>query len=198
MTLFSKDIVRKIEGYYPSGLDFGSVVVLGLISQDSIPARVKHIENVALISEAVAKRLEMDAKTAFFAGIMHGIGKCIFDGRIITAGEFDEAKKRLIEIYSSRIEAHLFAAYCIAFHLELYDKGHGLTADDFPSHWKPIIVEKLLEIAKVVAICDDVELFLSDGALDFGLKERPEKMFPNDIGIINLATEEAEKIIKNQ
>jgi len=196
MMMFRRDIMKKIKNYHPEGgLDTATIVMLSLMSFNHAPIRV-HTENVALMAEAVALRMKKDARAAFFAGLMHDAGKmilpsCLLDGRNITDAEYAEVKKEAIITYQVRKKTHLFVAYCAGFHHALYEKGQGLTSQDFPSVWQPQIVEEILEIATIVAICDYVEDFSNNDELGISLEESLKMAFPNELKIVQVVLEEA-------
>lgn len=208
---FNESIIEKIKAYrLQSGLDTTTIFFLGLMSFKHAFVKI-HTENVALMAEAVALRIKRDAKAAFFGGLMHDVGKLtlpyyLFDGRNVTAEEYAEIKKYFIASYAARKEAHLFVAYCAGFHHALYEKGYGLTVHDFPENWQPNTVKKVLEIATIIAVCDDIEASLTRstkmkgdaGLPGMNLEERLKIKFPDDLEVVEIALEEAKRIIKRK
>jgi response regulator RpfG family c-di-GMP phosphodiesterase len=85
-------IQDKITSYQPKGgLVHSSRLFLALAGLNHKSTKA-HVENVALLSEAVAKALKKDAKAAFFAGLLHDIAKVtlpspLFDGHNISTEE---------------------------------------------------------------------------------------------------------------
>lgn len=208
---FSVSIIDKIRAYHPKGgLDTTAIFSLDLMKPNHAKVRI-HTENVALMAESIALMLKKDAKAAFFAGLMHDTGKItlpgyLFDGRDITADEYAEVKKHAISGFISLKEVHLFIAYCAGLHHALYEKGYGLTIHDFPKKWQPRTVKKALEIAAIIAVCDDIEAFLTRktkmkgdaGKPGMSLKERLEIKFPDDLQVVDLVLKIAEGIINRK
>jgi len=207
MTL-SEKIKRRIKKYHPKGgLDSTTRVLLDLAGI-SIPLVRAHTERVALMAEAVAVKMKKDSKAVFFAGLLHDPGKIgfpshLFDGRDITAEEYAEVKKHAIAGFIALKRAHLFTAYCVGLHHALYEKGYGLEVKDFPKNWQPRTVKKVLEIATIIAICDDIDASLhrkttmkDDGRLaGIPLAKRLKTKFPDDHEAVEIALEEAKKYL---
>ncbi|HBM45450.1 MAG: Metal dependent phosphohydrolase [Parcubacteria group bacterium GW2011_GWF2_38_76] len=157
-------ILKKISEYQPkNGLDY---IARFFISMASVRhGKVTgHIERVALLSEVVAKRLKMDAKAAFFAGLLHDVGKIIlpyylFDGHNINQEEYEEVKKHAI-LGSEALKCdYLFTGLCAGLHHAMYQKGYGLTVKDFPESLSPATIKKVLQISAIVSISDFIEAF---------------------------------------
>jgi HD-like signal output (HDOD) protein len=205
---FNRRIEVRIKKYHPKGgLDSTTRVLLDLAGI-SIPLVRMHQERVALMAEAVAKRMKKDSKAAFFAGLLHDPGKIsisshLFDGRDITAEEYAEVKKHAIAGFIALKRAHLFTAYCAGLHHALYERGYGLEVRDFPKNWQPRTVKKVLEIATIIAICDDIDASLhrkttikDDGRLaGIPLVKRLKGKFPDDQKAVEIALEEAKKYL---
>lgn len=204
----SKKIERLIRKYRPKGgLDSTTRVLLDLAGI-SIPLVREHQERVALMAEAVAIKKRKDSKAAFFAGLLHDPGKIglpshLFDGQDITAEEYTEVKRHAIAGFMALKRAHLFTAYCTGLHHALYERGYGLEVKDFPKNWQPRTVKKVLEIATIIAICDDIDASLhrkttmkDDGRLArIPLMKRLKAKFPDDHDAVEIALEEAKKYL---
>ena len=70
MTNLDKLIRKKISEYKPkNGLDHIATFFISLssIKHENVTG---HVERVALLSEVVAKKLKLDTKLAFFAGLI--------------------------------------------------------------------------------------------------------------------------------
>ncbi len=204
----SAKIERKIRKYAPKGgLDNTTRVLLDLIGMGQ-PLTLAHSERVGLTTEAVCLKTGKDAKAGLFGGLLHDTGKntvlnFLFDGRNISAEEYAEVKKHAIAGFTALKRAHLFTAYCAGLHHALYERGYGLTARDFPKNWQPRTVKKVLEIATIIAICDDIDASLhrkttikDDSRLsDMPLMKRLETKFPDDHETVKIALEEARKYL---
>jgi len=202
------ELIRaKIDVYQPkNGLDHIARFFISLASLNHGKV-AGHIERVALLAEAVAARLKMDAKAAFFAGLLHDTGKIIlpfslFDGHNITAEEYAEVKRHAVLGAEALKCDYLFTSFCAGLHHAMYQKGYGLTVRDFPDSLSPATVKKILQIAAIVSICDFIEAFthrstvIKDGSSDNGggLKEMLYQKYPDDIQLIDIALEEISKI----
>lgn len=160
----NKTILRKISSYKPkNGLDHIAkfFISLSAIQHGSLTG---HVERVALLSEAVADKLKMDKKLAFFAGLLHDVGKIVlpsdlFTGRNITQKEYDVIKQHAV--FGSQIlsNTYLFTGLCCGLHHAVYPFGYGLTIKDFPKTMNVNMLRKVLEIATIVSICDFIEAF---------------------------------------
>jgi putative nucleotidyltransferase with HDIG domain len=93
----SRTVQNKITKYKPKGgLDHTARFFLALCELNHESTK-DHVERVALLAEATAKFLKKDAKAAFFAGILHDIGKLVlsaklFDGHNVDTAEYNEIK----------------------------------------------------------------------------------------------------------
>ncbi len=157
-------VLSKIDVYTPKG-GLGHTAKLFLALSAVNHEQVKgHIERVALLSEAVAMRMQMDNKAAFFAGLLHDVGKIIlpadlFDGHNISAEEYAKVKEHASAGFKALAQFHYFTALCAGLHHALYKKGYGLTIHDFPEDWGLETVKKVLEISAIVSVCDFIDAF---------------------------------------
>ncbi|XOU94150.1 MAG: HD-GYP domain-containing protein [Candidatus Kerfeldbacteria bacterium] len=172
-------------------------LILSSINHGSVKG---HVERVALLSDRVAIRLEKDSKAAFFAGVLHDIGKLVlpyelFDGHDISGEEYAEIKTHALNGLLALQGHHLFTALCAGLHHAMYDAGYGLTIEDFPKDWGLATIKKLLDIAMIVSICDFVDAFthrktkIKDGSDKDSpdLKEMLYKKYPNEHQVIDIA-----------
>jgi hypothetical protein len=157
-------VYRKIEEYKPKG-QLGDTAKFFLSISAIRHNYVKgHAERVALMAEGVARALKLDTKAAFFAGLMHDIGKLVlphqlFRDRDITLAEYAEVKSHALAGYRILKDRHLFTALCAGLHHALYESGYGLTTEDFPTNWNPKLIRKVLQIATLVSICDFIDAY---------------------------------------
>lgn len=166
-----------------------------------------HVENVALLAEATAIKLKKDAKAAFFAGLLHDVGKLIlpcnlFDGHNISSEEYALVKHHAQDGFKALMEMHMFTALCAGFHHNLYKAGYGVTIEDLPKKWSPATVKKVLDISTIVSICDFIEAFSSrstkildgsDKAPD--LKGMLYEKYPNDLQIVDVVLSIYKKVL---
>ena len=151
----NKVIHNKISKYKPkNGLDHIATFFISLssIKHGNVTG---HVERVALLSELVAKKLKLDTKLAFFAGLMHDVGKItlpfsLFNDRNITKKEYEEVKKHAV--YGSVIlsNTYLFTSLCCGLHHAVYQNGYGLTIEDFPRKINVNMLKKVLEIRNFI------------------------------------------------
>jgi len=157
-------VYRKIDEYKPKGeLNHTAKMFLDISSVRHHNVK-GHIERVALMAEGVAKILKYDSKAAFFAGLMHDIGKLVlpyslFEDKDITPQEYAEIKTHALAGYTMLKNKHLFTALCAGLHHALYESGYGLTIADFPKNWNPKLIRKVLNIAAVVSVCDFIDAY---------------------------------------
>jgi putative nucleotidyltransferase with HDIG domain len=166
-----------------------------------------HVERVALLAEAVAVRLGMDAKAAFFSGLLHDVGKILlpyrlFEGYDISDEEYAEIKKHAILGSEALRNDYPFTSLCVGLHHAMYDRGYGLTMKDFPEDSSPALVKKILIISTIVSISDFIEAFthrgskIKDGSDKAGadLKTMLYAKYPGDALLIDVALDEFPKI----
>jgi putative nucleotidyltransferase with HDIG domain len=149
----------KIEEYNPDG-ELGKTASSFLDEISINYGNVKkHSMGTAILAEEVAERLKKDKKAAFFSGLLHDFGKKfldkkLFDGHKITDEEYQKIKTHAILGFEALKDVHLFIALCAGLHHALYKNGYGLTIKDFPENLSLATIIKVLEIAKIVSICD--------------------------------------------
>lgn len=157
-------VKKKILDYNPKGgLAQTALFFLDLAGVNHSSTK-DHIERVALLAEATAIKLKKDAKAAFFAGLLHDIGKVIlpanlFDGHNISPEEYAQVKKHAQDGFKALMKLHMFTALCAGFHHNLYQAGYGVGMDDFPEKWSPATIKKVLDISMIVSICDFAEAY---------------------------------------
>lgn len=189
---------KKILSYNPKGGLTQTALFFLELAKVNHRSTKDHVENVALLSEAIALKLKKDAKAAFFAGLLHDVGKMLlpmnlFDGHNITPEEYAQVKQHAKDGFKALMRMHLFTALCAGFHHNLYQAGYGVTAEDLPKNWSPATIKKVLDISVIVSICDFVEAFMhrktkildgSDKNLD--LKGMLYAKYPNDHQVIDV------------
>lgn len=161
-----------------------------------------HCQRVALLSEKTAEIMSKDKKAAFFAGLLHDLGKIfvrkeLFSGQDITDEEYKEVKEHALKGYASLKNIHLFTALCCGLHHAVGENGYGLNSKNLPHKMKPSTLKKALDISTIVSICDFIDAFckrktkIKDG--DSGdqkmsnLKKLLAKKFPEDKVVIDTA-----------
>jgi putative nucleotidyltransferase with HDIG domain len=203
----NKVIRNKISKYKPkNGLDHIATFFISLssIKHGNVTG---HVERVALLSEAVAKKLKLDTKLAFFAGLMHDVGKIVlpfnlFDGHNITKKEYEEVKKHAIYGSEMLSNTYLFTSLCCGLHHAVYQNGYGLTLNDFPENVNVNILKKTLTISTIVSICDFIEAFThrntklhsSSGLIPKNLRQLLYEKYPYDTYKVDIALYEYPKI----
>jgi putative nucleotidyltransferase with HDIG domain len=208
MTL--EDLINdKIDAYKPKGgLDHTAKLFIALCSINHSGVK-QHISRVGLLCEAVAIRLEKDAKAAFFGGLLHDIGKLIlpsdlFCDKDITAEEYERIKSHALSGFKALKDFHSFTALCAGLHHALYKRGYGLSFEDFPKDWGFDTIKKVLEISVIISICDFIDAFthrktkIKDGSDKDGnsLKDMLDAKYQEDRQIIRIALEENEKLLE--
>ena len=157
-------VLDKISAYQPkNGLDYIARFFISL-AEVSHGLVTGHIERVALLAEAVANVLQMDAKAAFFGGLLHDTGKLIlpsmlFDGHNISAEEYEQVKQHALMGAAALKDDYPFTSLCAGLHHAMYARGYGLTMRDFPESFSPATAKKVLQIAALVSICDFIEAY---------------------------------------
>ena len=188
-------IYKKIHEYSPGGrLEHTANYYLVLYEIQQLDTKY-HCERVALSAEELALAVGDDAKAAFFAGLLHDVGKLdfpskYFDGRNISDEEYERLKKHAIAGFQKLKKLHYFTALCAGLHHSLCKHGYGLTQNDFPKSWNVNTIKKVLRISTIVSICDYIDASNSRGtkvkseASDNGrpLKERLKEKYPGESG----------------
>lgn len=208
MKNYSKTVLQKITAYNPKG-DLAHTARLFLaLSEVNHSSTKKHVERVALLAEKTAQKLSKDTRAAFFAGLLHDIGKlllpaALFDGHNVDAAEYEHIKTHAIAGFKALKKLHMFTAYCALFHHNLYLAGYGGGIDMFPPGWSPRTVKKVLDISMIISICDFVDAFLNRKTVikdrsDTGI-EKPDlksmlyKKYPDDTHTVDVVLQIAEK-----
>lgn len=200
MTKLSSQIKRKITEYDPKGgLGHTSSLFLSLAEVSHKDTRA-HTERVALLCDAVARKLRKDYKAAFFAGLLHDIGKMLlpntlFDGHTISDEEYSTIKTHALSGFKALKKHHYFTALCAGLHHNLYHSGYGLSSKYFPEKWSPATIKKVLDISIIVSICDFIDAFTSrktkirDGSdnKNSDLKDMLYQKYPDEKLIIDTA-----------
>lgn len=191
-------IQNKITAYQPKGgLIQSSKLFLALAGINHESTKT-HVENVALLAEAVALVLKKDAKASFFAGLLHDIAKItlpatLFDGHNVSLEEYTQIKKHAQDGFSALMNLHMFTALCAGLHHNLYKTGYGVTIDDFPKNWSPATIKKVLDISMIISICDFIEAFtqrktkILDGSTAPDLKTMLYEKYPEEKQIVDTA-----------
>lgn len=209
---FDNAIFLKIDSYKPKG-GLAQAAKLFIAFCDINHSSTKdHCFRVALLAESAAKILKKDVKAAFFAGLLHDIGKMmlpsdLFDGHNITAEEYAQVKTHAQNSFKALKKFHLFTALCAGLHHNLYKSGYGILVSDFPPEWSVATVKKVLDISMIVSISDFVDAFTSrkteikDGSdqNSTDLKTMLCEKYPHDVNIVEavLQSKENEQKIDN-
>lgn len=157
-------VSKKIKVYSPEGkLAHTTTVILALLQIKHRDVKT-HSMRVALLAEKVAIEMKLDAKAAFFAGLLHDTGKLVlpyqlFDGHEISEKEYRMVKKHAVDGFKVLKKLHSFMALCSGLHHALSKRGYGLTKDDFPKRWKKETIEKVITISTLISICDFIDAF---------------------------------------
>lgn len=203
----TKRVLNRIDKYKPKGgLDSIAKFFLELSGVNHPKVR-EHVEGVALLAEDVAIRLNMDSKAAFFAGLLHDVGKIIFpydlfDGHDINTLEYKEIKKHAIAGFQALEKLYRFTGLCAGIHHNLYNAGYGIGISDFPKGWGLATIKKVLDISMVVSICDFINAYKtrppriqndSDKSSKKDLKGMLFEKYPENHNIVIIAIEESKK-----
>ncbi len=200
-------VQKRINKYNPAGgLDQTANVLLALCGVNHCQVK-EHNERVALTAEEVAIALGKDPKAAFFAALLHDIGKItqphpLFDGHDISQTEYLEVKMHAIAGFDALKDYHLFTALCAGLHHSLFENGYGLKTDVFPKNWHMGTVKKILEISMIISICDFIDAFsqrktkIKDGSDKNAksLKEMLYEKYPEDHKTIDIALTKYKKL----
>lgn len=170
-----------------------------------------HCQRVALLSEKTAEIMGKDKKAAFFAGLLHDLGKIfvrkeLFSEQNITGEEYKEVKEHALKGYSSLKDIHLFTALCCGLHHAVGENGYGLSSKNLPRKMRPNTLKKALDISTIVSVCDFIDAFCtrktkikdgsnSNGTKKPGLKKSLLKQFPED-KIVIVAALKTKNILK--
>jgi len=205
-------VLRKIKVYNPlGGLEHTARLFLAF-SEVNHESTKRHVENVALLSEDTAKILKKDEKAAFFAGLLHDIGKMflpasLFDGHEISSEEYAQVKDHAKMGFKALKKFHLFIALCAGLHHNLYKAGYGLFLVDFPSGWSPATIKKVLEISVIVSICDFIDAYTNrktkireNSGRDYSkvsLKSMLYTKYPDDHQVVDAALLSQKALLSN-
>lgn len=199
-----EDINGLMKKYVPQGqLDHTTRLFLKLFGVNHAKVKV-HAENVARLAVIVSKGMKKDVKATLYSSLLHDLGKLflpadLFNGREISAEEYVEVKRHSIMAFQAIGDEHMFVSLCAALHHAMYEKGYGLSMEDFPAGLQPKTVKKVLEIAMIISVCDFIEAFThrnttpKDGAV-FNLPEALKKKYPDDYLIVAKAIKGAERL----
>lgn len=201
----SEIVLYKAKQYAPSGgLEHLARFILALTGINH--QQVKwHFERVALLAEAVAESMGRDKKAVFFAGLLHDTGKVVqpselFDGHNVSIEEYERIKTHARDAFKIFENQHLFTALCAGLHHNLYDAGYGLGVNDFPKHWSPKTIKKVLEISLIISVCDYVDashrktIVKDSGLIKKTLREQLLFKFPDDSMVINSALKAVKRL----
>jgi putative nucleotidyltransferase with HDIG domain len=201
---YSKRVDFKIKAYNPKGdLAHTARLFLAMSSVNHISTK-DHVERVALLAEAVARALRKDLKAAFFAGLLHDVGKLIlpadlFDGHNVDAVEYQHIRTHALAGYKALKKLHLFTALCAGLHHNLYKAGYGIVTEAFPKEWSPATIKKVLEISTIISVCDFIDAFthrkteIKDGSDSATGQDKPDlksmlyTKYPDDKEMIDVA-----------
>lgn len=196
-------IKKKIENYdAQGGLDKTAKVLYNLTGINHQQVK-EHNARVALLAEAVAKKLKKDPLYSFFAGLLHDTGKItqphdLFDGHDISQEEYEEVKKHALAGFVAMKDSHLAVAICAGCHHAMAHGGYGMKIKDFPKELHDVHLGTIflfLETSLIIAVCDFVDAFthrktkIKDGSDDKApdLKNMLCAKYPNAKLIIDIA-----------
>lgn len=158
MSLFSEDIIRKLENYCSSHkLDLATFKKLCEISLDE--ELRSHVEKVALAAELflLAKGQTKKAETAFFAALLY------YDTDSGTFPDNVFCEKKIIKTYVDTLlkkctTGNIFMAYCIRLQRKLRSKKYLITIRDLPAVFsveeRKKILQHMIEIEAIIKICE--------------------------------------------
>jgi putative nucleotidyltransferase with HDIG domain len=182
--------------FHPKGgLRISAEMFLNLSANKHQQVR-EHSIRVAFMSETVAIALKMDAKAAFFGGLLHDIGKIVlpyelYDGHNITADEYLVVKLHAKIGFETLKSLHLFTSVVCGLHHNMYKNGYGI--DVFPSEWNKDTVSKAIEISSIVSICDFIDAYttrnteIKDGYSGNNLIDMLHNKYPGNKTIVDVA-----------
>jgi hypothetical protein len=201
-------VKRRIKKYKPKGgLGNTALVIVGLFGINHSKVN-DHNTGIVMLAEAVAKQLGKDEKLTFFAAVFHDMAKLtfnadLFNGREITREEYENLKRHAFAAFTVLKDVYLLTALCAGLHHAMYENGYGVSMKDFPKFLGPRTAKKALEIAMILAICDDIDASLhrktkimNNSGANLTLAGRLEEKFPDDIKTVKIALNKAEKIFK--
>lgn len=158
-------VESKIKEYKPkNGLDSVSLFLLN-ISKINHPEVCIHLERVALISESTAKLYGIEPKAAFFAGLLHDVGKIVLPSNlfekdvVITKDDYNVIKTHAIKGFEILRNQFMFVSLCAGLHHSMYENGYGLSLNDFPKQISAETAKKILDISMIVSIADFVDAY---------------------------------------
>lgn len=201
-------IQKKIKKYNPKGdLAHTARFFLALCEINHFSTK-EHMERVALLADRTARKLRKDYKAAFFAGLLHDIGKLLlpaklFDGHNINQDEYAEIKTHAVASFKALKKFHLFSALCAGLHHNIYKAGYGIDLNEFPEDLSPSTIKKVLETSTIISICDFVDAYnnrdteIKDGSNENSktLKEMLYEKYPNDLGVVDVVLEISYSVI---
>ncbi|HOW60324.1 MAG TPA: hypothetical protein P5548_02765 [Candidatus Moranbacteria bacterium] len=165
MSLFSKEIIEKIERYCLfHKLDLATFRQLCAASFDDEARECS--EKLALMAESLALRAgsKTEARISFFAGLLlnsTGLGIIpykIFNGREENKEKCEQIKACIFALLCKCSEGGIFIAHCIALQHELQSVGYGISEKDFPVNFPARAREKCLkyieEVGKIINFCN--------------------------------------------
>jgi len=158
-------VQEKITAYQPKGGLIQSSRLFLALAGINHESTKNHVENVALLAEAVAISLKKDAKAAFFAGLLHDIAKItlpapLFDGHNITPEEYAQIKKHAQDGFNALMKLHLFTSLCAGLHHNLYKSGYGVTMEDFPKKLNELRLKLLSQLSVMKVSLKVVQQFM--------------------------------------
>jgi len=198
------DIAKLMAEYAPMGhLEHTTRLILKLFGVNH--AKVKeHAENVARLAVMIGKEMKKDVKAILYSALLHDLGKLLlhadlFSGRDISAEEYAEVKRHSVMAFQALGDEHMFVAMCAALHHAMYDKGYGLSMEDFPPGLQPKTVKKILEDATIISVCDFIEAFTHRktkmmGRAVLDLQSPLKEKYPDDHLVVEKALAAADKL----
>lgn len=171
--------------------------------EKTLPNLRRHCYRVALLSEEVAVRLMKNSEQAFFAGLLHDIGKTAMDldlfiGRPITDEEYEIVKTHA-ELGAKMIGPYdQFISLIVGWHHMFCSKGYGVPLKNAINHFPEQEIKNAMNMATIVAVCDCIDSNvnrntqwrgLENGSLLSTLDSMLREKFPDDELIITIAIE---------
>ena len=200
MSKLDMQIARQITFHDPNGQLDQTAKVIQALARINHSSTLEHMQRVALMSEAVAKKRGWDQKAAFFGGLLHDIAKLVlpselFDGHDIDANEYTRIKTHATNGFKIlKSLGHNFTAMCAGLHHAIYAHGYGVTTKDFPKEWDIMTAQKVLNLSAVISICDFIDAAThrstrlhGNTGEDLGLREMLYEKYPNNSDLIDIA-----------